>query len=143
MKKLWFLVGIAVGFVLGSRAGRGAYNDLASLTSSLMERPEVKRFASKAKGSAKDQAASAARKAGERVTSAVTSVIHKEPAANESAADESYADPQDLQFGRAAAKKEETLDKMLAQGLIPEELDEEPRSVRPRAGGKAEPVEPD
>jgi hypothetical protein len=48
-----------------------------------------------------------------------------------------YADPQDLQFGKAAREKEEELDRALADGR-PLPPDEPPES-RPRPGGKAEP----
>jgi len=55
-----------------------------------------------------------------------------------------YADPQDLQFGKAAAEKEEELDELLEQGESLEQVtvDEETQRqhgalTEPRAGNKA------
>ena len=42
MKKLWFLAGIGIGFVLGSRAGRAPYERLRQNAQDLSARPEVK-----------------------------------------------------------------------------------------------------
>ena len=42
MKKLWFLAGIGIGFVLGSRAGRAPYERLRQNAEDLSARPEVK-----------------------------------------------------------------------------------------------------
>jgi hypothetical protein len=59
-------------------------------------------------------------------------------------ADQPYADPQDLQFGKIAAQKEETLDELLEEGMAPERIeaaDERQNAVvEPRPGGKAEPA---
>ena len=59
--------------------------------------------------------------------------------------DKPYADPQDLQFGKAAKEKEETLDARRERG-VPDEriLEEEDRqaggaATDPRAGNKARP----
>jgi hypothetical protein len=58
----------------------------------------------------------------------------------------SYVDPQDLQFSKAAAEKEETLDTLLHQGVTLQELDQKEEELRqngelaePRAGNKAPP----
>jgi hypothetical protein len=55
-----------------------------------------------------------------------------------------YADPSDLQFGKAAAEKEETLDELIDQGESLESVEAEERERRqkglettPRAGNKA------
>jgi hypothetical protein len=42
MKKLLLLAGAAIGFVLGSRAGRGPYNRLERKAREVGKRPEVK-----------------------------------------------------------------------------------------------------
>ncbi len=42
MKKLWFLAGIGIGFVLGSRAGLAPYERLRQNAQDLSARPEVK-----------------------------------------------------------------------------------------------------
>ena len=61
---------------------------------------------------------------------------------------ESYVDPQDLQFSTAAARKEEMVDELLEQGVSPSELEGKEDELRqsgaiiePRAGNKARPVE--
>lgn len=41
MKKFTFLVGIAVGFVLGSRTGRGPYEQLEDTVRQMMNQPKV------------------------------------------------------------------------------------------------------
>ncbi|HEY8471520.1 MAG TPA: hypothetical protein VIL37_02660 [Natronosporangium sp.] len=43
--KLWFLSGVAVGFVLGSRAGREKYDQLVAATRRLMDHPTVQEAA--------------------------------------------------------------------------------------------------
>jgi hypothetical protein len=42
VKKVWLLLGIAIGFVLGSRAGRAPYERLRQSAQDLSGRPEVK-----------------------------------------------------------------------------------------------------
>ena len=41
MKKFTFLIGIAVGFVLGSRTGRGPYEQLEYAVRQMMNQPKV------------------------------------------------------------------------------------------------------
>ena len=41
MKRFLFLTGLAVGYVLGARAGRDRYEQLARLGRSVSRRPEV------------------------------------------------------------------------------------------------------
>jgi hypothetical protein len=43
--KLWFLSGVAVGFVVGSRAGREKYDQLVAATRRLMDHPTVQEAA--------------------------------------------------------------------------------------------------
>lgn len=43
MKKMFLLVGAAIGFFLGSRAGREPYDQLEQAARRLAKRPEVKR----------------------------------------------------------------------------------------------------
>jgi hypothetical protein len=57
-----------------------------------------------------------------------------------------YADPADLQFGKAAAEKEDTLDQRVERGESPERLEAEDHErhrkgieTTPRAGNKAPP----
>lgn len=43
--KLWFLSGVAVGFVVGSRAGRERYDQLVAAARRLMDHPTVQEAA--------------------------------------------------------------------------------------------------
>lgn len=52
--------------------------------------------------------------------------------------DREKQDPQDKQFGAAAAEDQNAVDEMTKQGIAEDELSDEPLR-RPRAGGKAEP----
>lgn len=50
-----------------------------------------------------------------------------------------YADPQDLQFGKAAAEKEREVDEAAEEGDA-DRLGEDSEAVSPRPGNKAEPA---
>lgn len=63
MKKLWFLLGIGVGYVLGSKAGSGPYRQLETKVRSVASRPEVKETVAKVKSAAEDRAAEVGQKA--------------------------------------------------------------------------------
>lgn len=52
MKKFIFLAGLAIGFVVGSRAGRGPYESLERTARHVAEDPEVQRRAAQAKDTA-------------------------------------------------------------------------------------------
>lgn len=52
MKKFIFLAGLAIGFVVGSRAGRGPYESLERTARHVADDPEVQRRASQAKDTA-------------------------------------------------------------------------------------------
>lgn len=52
MKKLIFLAGLAIGFVVGSRAGRGPYESLERTARHVADDPEVQRRATQAKETA-------------------------------------------------------------------------------------------
>lgn len=43
MKRLWLLVGLAVGFVIGSSMGREPYEQLRSIVRSIGRRPETRK----------------------------------------------------------------------------------------------------
>jgi len=42
MKKLVFLIGVGVGFLLGSKAGTGSYEQLETKVRSIANRPDVR-----------------------------------------------------------------------------------------------------
>ena len=55
MKKLAFLVGLGVGFLLGSKTGTGPYENLEGKVRSLRERPDVADTVDHAKAAASEQ----------------------------------------------------------------------------------------
>jgi hypothetical protein len=74
MRKLSFVIGGAVGFVLGSRAGRGPYEQLEKRARRLSGRPHVQRVADQVGESAtyvRDQVAESAKQVGDASTDAV------------------------------------------------------------------------
>ena len=76
MRKLTFLAGVAVGYVLGTRAGRERYEQLRKTARDLSQTPAVQsatRNAKQAAGSAAGKAADAvAVKVGDRLPSSFT-----------------------------------------------------------------------
>jgi hypothetical protein len=67
MKKLVFLIGVAVGFLLGSKAGTGPYEELETKVRTIMGRPEVREIVETTKEAAKEQATEAVVKVSERL----------------------------------------------------------------------------
>ena len=78
MKKFIFLAGLGIGFVIGSRAGRGPYESLERTARQVADDPEVQRRAAQAKDTAtkvaQDTAESVKEKAPE-VASAAQSTV--------------------------------------------------------------------
>ncbi|MFE2720913.1 hypothetical protein [Kitasatospora sp. NPDC059327] len=76
MWKLSLIVGLAAGYVLGSRAGRQRYEQIAKVTRQVAQNPKVQGAADKAKqqaGAAAGKAAGAvADKVGDKLPNAVT-----------------------------------------------------------------------
>ncbi len=142
MRKSMFLVGAGIGFILGSRSGRGPYQQMESTVREITRRPEVHDKVEHVKDTAKDQAAAAAQKMGwSRATTSDSPVTPPAPTP------QSYADPQDLQFSTAAARKEEIVDDLLAQGVPPADMEQKEEELRetgalpePPAGNKAKPT---
>src|SRR5699024_7034742 len=66
MKKFIFLAGLAVGFVLGSRMGRGPYESLERTARQGADDPQVQRRAAQARGTAGRVAQDAAETAKEK-----------------------------------------------------------------------------
>ena len=59
MKKFIFLAGLGIGFVIGSRAGRGPYESLERTARQVADDPEVQRRATQAKDKAPEVASAA------------------------------------------------------------------------------------
>ncbi|WP_371481698.1 hypothetical protein [Kitasatospora sp. NBC_00315] len=76
MWKLSFVVGLAAGYVLGTKAGRQRYEQIASATRRVAQNPKVQSAADKAKhqaGAAAGKAAGAvADKVGDRLPNSLT-----------------------------------------------------------------------
>ncbi len=143
MRKSMFLVGAGIGFILGSRSGRGPYQQLESKVREITRRPEVRNKVEQLKDTAKDQAAAAAQKK----TSRSQAAAGDSPVTPPTPTPQSYADPQDLQFSTAAARKEEIVDDLLAQGVPPADMAQKEEELReagalhePPAGNKAKPA---
>ncbi len=62
MKKILFLMGLGVGFVLGSRSGRGPYEQLERKMREVSGRPEVQQLKDAAQSTTQQAADSAASK---------------------------------------------------------------------------------
>ena len=142
MRKAMFLMGAGIGFILGSRSGRGPYQQLESKVREITRHPEVQEEVEQLKDTAKDQAAAAAQKTSwSQATPGDSAVTPPAPTPD------SYADPQDLQFSTAAARKEEIVDDLLARGVPPADMEQQEEELRetgalsePPAGNKAKPA---
>jgi hypothetical protein len=71
--KAIFIAGVAVGFVAGARAGRGAYDKMAAYGKQIAEHPKVQQAANTAQAKATDLAKTAAAKAPDYAKSAAAS----------------------------------------------------------------------
>lgn len=67
MKKLAFLVGLGIGFMLGSRAGTGPYEGLEEKVRSFRGRADVDSAVENAKAAASSQVTEVAEKVNEKV----------------------------------------------------------------------------
>lgn len=79
MKKLWLLVGAAVGYILGSRSGRGPYERLESKARKVAGRPDVKRAVDAASDKASDLTETAVGAASDKVSDLKDRVSSKIP----------------------------------------------------------------
>jgi hypothetical protein len=77
MKKLPLLAAAAVGYVLGSRAGRERYEQIKTSARRVSQNPKVQEVAHKAQDVATQQAAAAAELAKEKVGPVVSSAADK------------------------------------------------------------------
>jgi hypothetical protein len=79
VKKLWLLVGAAVGYILGSRSGRGPYERLESKARKVAGRPDVKRSVDAASDKASDLTETAVGAASDKVSDLKDRVSSKIP----------------------------------------------------------------
>jgi hypothetical protein len=66
MKKLVFLIGVGVGFLVGSKSGTGPYEGLETKVRSIMNRPEVRDAVETKKGAAIHQVTDTVSKVSDR-----------------------------------------------------------------------------
>jgi hypothetical protein len=79
MRKLMLLAAVAVGYVLGARAGRERYDQIMSLVSRIRNDPRVQATAHQAVDLAKDQAPVVADKVTSAASAAASKVTGHEP----------------------------------------------------------------
>jgi uncharacterized protein (UPF0333 family) len=84
MKKLILLLGIAIGYVAGSAAGRERYEQIRSVTRRVKDNPQVQAGAAKAAEAAKDAAPVVRDKAAD-AASTVSNKVKGEPTLEDSA----------------------------------------------------------
>ena len=69
MRKLTFALGFGAGYVLGTRSGRGRYEQIVTKAREVAERPEVRTVAGKVQATVQESMASAQSKVGEKLPS--------------------------------------------------------------------------
>jgi hypothetical protein len=77
MKKLPILAAAVVGYILGARAGRERYEQIAGAARKVADDPRVQRASHKAQDAVAQQASAAAEVAKDKVTSAASSAADK------------------------------------------------------------------
>jgi len=77
MSKLSLLVAAGAGYVLGARAGRQRYDQIAATAKKVADNPKVQRVAHRAQDAAAHQAAAAAGAARDKVSSAASTAADK------------------------------------------------------------------
>ena len=79
MKKLSFLIGIGIGFLLGSRSGRGAYESVESKVREFMGQDQVQGTIDQVKTAAHDQIDNATDRVTQRVSNTMDSMSSTSP----------------------------------------------------------------
>ena len=77
MSKLSLLVAAGAGYVLGARAGRQRYDQIAATARKVADNPKVQRVAHRAQDAAAQQAAAAAEVAKDKVSTAASAAANK------------------------------------------------------------------
>lgn len=95
MKKLYLLAGLAVGYVLGTKAGRSRYEEMSARFHDFKEHPKVQEAASKAAEASATAAAAAKDKAADAAATVADKVKKDEDpkAVKSDAATEDEVDP--------------------------------------------------
>jgi len=84
MSKLSILVAAGAGYVLGARAGRQRYDQIAATARKVADNPKVQRVAHRAQDAAAQQAAAAAEVAKDKVSTAASAAADKVRGNNDS-----------------------------------------------------------
>jgi hypothetical protein len=101
MKKILVLLALGVGFVLGSRAGRGPYEQLERWARQVTKRPEVRQVTG--------QLAASASQVGDMAAETASSVV-SQAAAAASQATQSAADTVTHSIDKAGKEASQTID---------------------------------
>ncbi|PZE78260.1 YtxH domain-containing protein [Curtobacterium sp. MCBD17_019] len=92
MKRLLFIAGIALGYVLGARAGRSSYERIRTRAQGVWSDPKVQKGLHDAEGFVKDKAPVVASKVKDAATSAAGAVQSKVKSSGDTDADASSTD---------------------------------------------------
>lgn len=87
VSKMTFLAGVGVGYVLGARAGRQRYDQIAGAAQRLWRNPRVQETVSTAQSAAMDKAGEAASAAAHTAGEAASAAAHSAGAAGSALAD--------------------------------------------------------
>ena len=79
MKKLVFLFGVAVGFLLGSKVGHEPYAQVEKKVREFTDRPDVQETLNKAKGAAQEQVDHITEKVNEKLPSSGAGSTRTQP----------------------------------------------------------------
>jgi hypothetical protein len=79
VKKLEFLIGVGIGFLLGSKTGTGPYQELEARVRSIASRPDIRDTVETTKEVTKEQAAEAVAKVSEHLSESEGSGVSLSP----------------------------------------------------------------
>jgi hypothetical protein len=138
MKKLPMAIGAAVGFLAGSRAGRGPYTKVEQKTRELSHHPRVRKVIDTADQAIHERINAEHSVASEKIAH-LKSVVHDKVPFGSHGTAACRSDPQDHAFGLAALHDQNIVDELEGDGVSEEDLPDRPMR-HPRAGGKADPA---
>ena len=67
MRKMTFVLGVGVGYVLGTRSGRARYDQMVTKAREVADRPEVRTVAGKVTGAVQEKVTMAQSKVGDKL----------------------------------------------------------------------------